>query len=277
MEQQYDELGFDDPALKGAIQRAWGAEHVPQRLRGRVSHLIATAGSVDETAVAAASNGFAWARWRERVYGFAAATVIVLGVGSLVLYYQGVFDRYMTGGSAQASAYVAPSKTQVPLALAQSMVATHAACGKLHDHHLIQGVVGNNYAALNVKLTADLGFPALARSIGSDWTFKGAGECTVGELRGSHLLFARGDETISLFSLPSHCMSGARAGAQFDGLVNGSPVAGFARSGAVYAVVGSSPTSSLSLEAVAGIRDTLFNVFDTNCGDEGLAELALAH
>ena len=209
------------------------------------------------------------------MYGLVAAAVFVLGLGSMVLYYQGALDFSRTHSGA-TSAYAAPSQTPLPVALAQSLVATHVACGSLHDHHFVQPVNGNTYAALNVKLTADLGFPSIARSIGADWSFKGAGECNVGALRGSHLMFARGDQTVSVFSLPSHCMGGVSPGAMFQGQVDQRPVAGFAQRGAVYAVVGSSASGSLPLDAVVGIRDGLFDPFtDIGCGNDGASETIL--
>jgi hypothetical protein len=273
------DLEFDDPTLKGAVQRAWGAEGAPQRLRGRISHLIATSGSIDH-APGDAPPSSAWQRWSSRAYTLAAAAVIVVGIGLLVLYYQGTFDRF--GPQAlyareTAAMRLEPTRTTVPLQLAQSLVATHVACGQLSDHHLIDRAAARTYGELTLKLTADLGFPAVARGIGADWRFRGAGECAVGNLRGSHLLFARGNDTVSLFSLPAHCMSGVTPGAQYDGLVDGHPVAGFSRQGAVYAVVGSTAGPSMSVQTVASIRDSLFSVFDpATCGESstgGLDEL----
>lgn len=261
----HQDFEFDNPGLKAAVQRAWGDEGAPQRLRGRISRLIATAGSIDQATAAAVNNRSPWQRWQGRVYGFVAAAAVVLAVGLMVLYYRGAFDRtnaHYAGGPP----LIMPSKTQVPLTLAHSMIATHSACGKLHDHRLVDGV--NTYAALNLKLTANLGFPAMARSIGEEWTFKGAGECTVDGLRGAHLLFARGDQTMSVFSLPASCMSGVAPGAQYEGTVNGHAVAGFARAGAVYAVVGSSSSAALPLDAVTAIRDGLYSRFEIGCGED---------
>jgi hypothetical protein len=268
---------FDDPGLKGAVQRAWGAEGAPQRLRGRISHLIATAGSIDDASGDAAAAS-AWQRWSSRAYTLAAAAVILVALGLLVLYYQGTFDRF---GSqmlyAREPVRLAPTRTTVPLQLAQSLVATHTACSQLPDHHLIDRAAARTYGELTLKLTADLGFPAVARSIGVDWKFRGAGECPVGDLLGSHLLFARGNEMVSVFSLPSHCMGGVTPGAQYEGLVDGHPVAGFSRQGAAYAVVGSNASPSMSVQTVASIRDSLFSAFDpATCGESstgGLDEL----
>lgn len=266
-----NELDFDEPAVMRAVQRAWGDEQAPQRLRGRISRLMATASSID----AATAHGTSAAeQWRRRAYGFAAAAVIVLGVGLLVLYYQGMFDR-VTGGGGTAYAIVLPSKTDVPLTLARSMLATHTACGKLHDHHTVKDLDGNTYAALTVKLTADLGFPTLVRGIGPEWKFKGASTCDVGALRGAHLMFAKGDQTISIFSLPSSCMTGVPPGAQYEGTVDDYPVAGFARPGTVYAVIGSSGGAGQppALASVVGIRDTLLSAFDISCASDHPYEL----
>ena len=261
---EHDDFQFDEPSLKGAVQRAWGSERSPQRLRARVSRLIATAASVDQVPAPVST----WERWQERVYGLAAAAVLILGIGLLVLYYQGAFESNVARFAGPVQPIGMPSKTPMPISLAQSMVATHNACGKLHDHRLVDDLPANNYRALSVKLTSDLGFPVIARGLGPEWTFRGAGECSVGDLRGSHLLFVRGDESISVFSLPSSCMMGIRPGAQFEGPVQGQPVAGFSRGGAVYAFVGSSAGASLTTEAVTAIRDGFFSQFDPeSCGD----------
>ncbi len=267
-----DDRDFDEPAVMRAVQRAWGAEQAPQRLRGRISRLMATASSID-AATATATSASAAEQWRSRAYGLAAAAVIVLSVGLLVLYYQGMFNR-ITGSGGTAYPIVLPSKTEVPLTLARSMLATHTACGKLHDHHTVKDLDGDTYAALTVKLTADLGFPTLVRSIGPEWKFKGASTCDVGGLRGAHLMFARGDQTISIFSLPSSCMTGVAPGAQYEGTVDDHPVAGFARPGTVYAVIGSSGAGpSPALASVVGIRDTLLSAFDISCASDQPDEL----
>ena len=46
-----------------------------------------------------------------------------------------------------------------------------------------------------------------------------------GHWRWSDLLFARGNETVSLFSLPASCMTGVAAGAQYEGTVDQHAVA----------------------------------------------------
>jgi hypothetical protein len=263
----HDDFELDDATLQGAVRQAWGDERAPQRLRGRIGHLIATARSVDEVASPVAASG--WDRWSSRVYAAVAAAVLLFGFGSLALYYNGFFtSSAVAGAGAQLYNVPPPKKTPVPISLVSSLIATHTNCGK-HDHHLVDPAVESNYAALTVKLTADLGFPALARGVGTDWTFLGAGECVVDGNQVSHLMFARGDVKVSVFTLPLHC-TGVEPGGQFDGMVEQHPVAGFARPGALYAVVGSSGATgeALSLETVTSIRDQMFSRFDIGCGDE---------
>ena len=261
---EHDDLEFNDPGLRSAVRRAWEGEHAPQRLRARVGRLLATAASVDQPAV----EQSAWERWQGRIYGLAAAAVFLLGVGLLVLYYQGVFDPALPGRGGYAMPVLRPTNAPMPITLAQSMVATHTSCGKLPAHELVTDLPTRSFRALSVKLTSDLGFPVMARGVGSDWTFKGAGECVVGSLHGAHLVFVRGEETISVFSLPASCMMGVLPGAQFDGAVQGHQVAGFSRGGAIYAVVASSPTGSVTADMVNTIRDGLFGQFDpATCGE----------
>ena len=97
-------------------------------------------------------------------------------------------------------------------------------------------------------------------------------------MRGAHLLFSRGSEMVSVFSLPSHCMGSTTPGAQYEGVVDGDAVAGFSRQGAAYAVVGSNSAGpSMSVQTSASIRDSLFGAFDpATCGEAstgGLDEL----
>ena len=266
---EHDDLDFDDPGLRSAVRRAWDGEHAPQRLRARVGRLLATAPSVDQPSVERST----WERWQGRVYGLAAAAVILFSIGLLVLYYQGVFDpRPLQRGYAVPVSL--PTKAPMPISLAQSMVATHTACGKLPGHELVTDLPTRSFRALSVKLTSDLGFPVIARGLGADWTFTGAGECVIGNLQGAHLMFARGDELISVFSLPTSCMTGVQPGARFDGTVQGHQVAGFSRGGAIYAVVASSPAGSLRADTVNLIRDGLFGQFDpATCGDTGGLDL----
>ena len=259
---QQDELDFEDAALKDAVRRAWASERGPARLRGRVSHLIATAGSIDDVSTVKATSRASAEIWRSRMYTLAAAAVILFAIGLLVLQYQGVFEPRLP--FAQATPPPAQSiDTPVPDALAGSLVARHDGCASMRDHYLVQHPGVKSYGALNVQLTADLGFPVLARGIGSEWRFKGAGTCEVGPQRASHLLFSRGNQSVSLFSLPATCAGGPPNGSVFQGMVNDHPVAGFSRNGGVYAVVGSAAGgASLSVDTVSAIRNSLMGLFE---------------
>jgi len=77
-------------------------------------------------------------------------------------------------------------------------------------------------------------------SPGNGWQFKGAGLCKVGDAQAVHLLYARGDQLVSVFSLkgPSNCAHGTSA--PYQQTIGGHPMSGFLFSGTVYGVVASS-------------------------------------
>jgi hypothetical protein len=277
MRHDQDDFDFDDPGLKAAVRRAWGEDAAPQRLRGRISHLIATAASMDHSADLPAPQP-GWQIWASRAYAIAAAAVLIFAIGLLALYYQGAINIGPGNPIARAQAVsLVPTRTEVPVQVMRSLLATHVACARLPDHHLIDRAVGaKSYSELSLKLTADLGFPVVARRIGGeDWKFLGAGECDVAGTRAAHLLFGKGNDIVSVFSLPSDCMSGCAVGAQFDGMYQGHPVAGFARSGASYALMGSSPSGALSAQSLASMRDALFGTFSVEGCGEGTGGLDL--
>src|SRR5687767_4947275 len=94
-----DEREFDDPALRAALRRAAGEETAPPELRSRIRTLLEQGG------LAAAWSGAAparsrtsfrewWARWQSPIYASIAAAVVVIGVGLLVLEYNGTLERW---------------------------------------------------------------------------------------------------------------------------------------------------------------------------------------
>jgi hypothetical protein len=97
----------------------------------------------------------------------------------------------------------------------------------------------------------------LAAPLSDGWKFNGAGVCTNGDVRVAHLLYQRNKQFLSIFSMPApescHGRDAACAGKD----VEKHPMSCFSRSNGLYALVGSSPDGSLSLQEVERIGQML--------------------
>ena len=251
------EFEFDDPGLKSAVRRTTGREAAPPQLRARVQSLLAAegvaiAGQVDHgrsngqlkitdsaaqtsTSSPARSRGFRLDRSSWRVVAAAACVLLALGFMFYEIH-QTFFPSspYVAGGGGAVTA--------VPASLVLDMTRTHDNCSKLPDHHKIPG---NDPLALKEKLSAGASVTASTISLGADWTFKGAGVCKVGDKDAAHLLWVRGDEYVSLFSLaaPEDCGYGAQ---EYKDIYEKHLVTGFRQGNALYCLVGSSTTRPIT-------------------------------
>src|SRR4051794_615035 len=116
---------FDDPALKTALRRALDSEGAPISLRDRIRAIAAeeadrpvmsyTASGVDSTTAAAEANDQPIPLFRRPLYRFAAAAILIVGIGSLA------FQIWNTTRPPTSSAYV------FPVSLFKGMIATHTA------------------------------------------------------------------------------------------------------------------------------------------------------
>jgi hypothetical protein len=229
----------DDPAFRGAIRRAMSGERAPAALRQRVEAMLASqrpATPVTQTS-----------RWRLQFRPInwqltGAAAAVLLSVGFMSYQIRETFFPSFLSFSHGASR--APRVSQFPLAFAMAMVKTHDHCAKLSDHHLMPG---DNFDALRVQLTSAEGVDVFAAKIGDDWKFKGAGVCDIDSARAAHLIFTRGDRTVSIFSLPapSTCSGGA---AEFQQSVGNHAIRGFRNGNALYVIVASSPANAVGCE-----------------------------
>ena len=252
------ESEFDDPGFKAAVQRTIGRETAPSSLRIRVQALMAAEaaaavaghgehgssnGELTKTAIEkspTSSPSPARRGWLTidrsswRVVAAAACLLIAIGfMGYQIREYFFPPSPY-AGGAAGAPA--------VPTTLVAGMTKTHDNCSNLPDHHKIPG---DDPVALKDKLTAGAGVTASAINLGSDWTFKGAGICKVGDKDTAHLLFVRADEYVSLFSMttPEECGYGSE---EYREVYEKHVVTGFRNGGGLYCLVGSSTTRAMT-------------------------------
>jgi hypothetical protein len=96
--------------------------------------------------------------------------------------------------------YAAPAPAKFKASFAANVVAAHDNCARLTDHHLIPG---DDFTALKTRLTKEEGVNVFAAALNGGWQFKGAGLCKIGEAKAAHMLYTRGFETASIFTLPA--------------------------------------------------------------------------
>jgi hypothetical protein len=217
---------FDDPGLKAAIRRAWGAEQCPPALRERI---IAECGQTPGMRIGPERPSLGR---RLIFYGWTAAAVMLIAVGL-------VFRFHRPGPNDHGSPPVALA---LPTTLADELIARHDECCKATDHHM-PGLSRDDFPKIAQQLREKLGFPILSARLPGSWDFHGASVCPVGTTKSGHLVFERGNnEFVSIFSLPRQFVSAMPSGKDFSETEQHHPIAGFATGDGFYCLVGSSKT-----------------------------------
>lgn len=251
--------GFDDPALKAAVARAWAGERAPELLRQRVLQLAAANHPLAEQPrrlTAAAPRRNLWRHpWLR--YGLAAAAMVVVGFG--VAYRLDDHRNDLTVGTTPVA--VVPA---LPASLARELVDRHERCRQFNTGHRLPDVPQQSFETIRDSLTKRLGFSVLAGPIddgtgrpATGWTFRGAAICPVNNIEGAHLVFSRGDQVISVFSLPRGACPAAHRDEEAEDANPDHPIAVWVWSDGVHCVVGSSDDRSLSVEQVRSVLEHL--------------------
>ena len=255
-----DASEFDDPALKSALRRALAGDGAPAHLRGRIE--LALAG-VGPTLVPGDDLGGwrgHWERWRDTIYASIAAAVLALGIGVVVLQYRGAFDG-------RPPAYATPLDADLPAGLASAVIEQHhrgLALGLPSPVAVATPVststspATKDLTALSTQLSGRLGVPVLVADPGAEWALAGAGICQMGPVKAAHLLFTRGDDALSIFSLPAAGgLYKAPDNARYAAMVRGQPIVGFKRGPGLYLAVGYSAEGRVMLSDVLMVRNLL--------------------
>jgi hypothetical protein len=239
---------FEDPELKAAVRRAWGSEVAPADLRRRVRQVLLSV----TTPVAADVIRVPASTWRRAIaWSAAAAVLLAIAVFAIV-------SRPGTSGTQQVAQVTPPGS--LPSDLSAQLVHCHDKCSHLapHDHHFFTAAPKDDFNAIAKGMTADLHYQVVAKPIGSEWDFRGAAECTVGSTKSAHLLYARGDAFVSVFSLPASRHPACKAHYTCDATIQSHPMAGFSEDGAFYCVVASTAgATQVDLQQIKSIRDRL--------------------
>ena len=215
-----------------------GSQSAPPALRTRVQALM------EQPVDASPSGGWRWRIEPQHYRLAAAASLMIVALG--IMTWQIRQNFFPTVAHSEPSV---PAVVQFPHSFAMSLVRAHDNCARLADHHLI---AGDDFTALQQRLTQDAGVSVFAAALGDEWKFKGAGLCTVEETRAAHLLFARDNDIVSIFSLPAPQHCGANA-TNFAEMMDGHPLAGFRNGDTLYCVVGSSTSGACNTQHVAAV------------------------
>ena len=129
-----DRNQFDDPILKSAVRRAWGAERAPDGLRTRVAGMLAESAATEEVSaedpvpMRLVNRDFGWRlpAW----FGYAAAALVILTVSLVGWRFMGDADQLRQGGPVLAGG--------IPVSFVNDIVHTHD-CG----HHRRRGPGAN--------------------------------------------------------------------------------------------------------------------------------------
>jgi hypothetical protein len=245
---------FDDPALKAALRRALESSGAPSALRDRIRAMAAAEAAgqpVPSLRIAGADEsvvGESGARpirlfRRESFMKFAAAAVVVVGVGSLS--YQ-VWQAYRPPSYAADAAYV------VPPSLYKGMIMAH-------DERLAGSATPDTTTdfAAATELSRTIKRPVFAAKLADDgWKFEGAAIRDVGPNAAAQLFFTKGGAAISVFSLPASAVPNAKDDVTYDTVFNGHPIAGFVRNGGLFCIVGSSTDGALKVDEVKALLES---------------------
>lgn len=203
---------FEDPALKQAIGRAFPKERASEALRGRVDDLL-------RGGVPTRQRAF-WAR--PSVWAMAASLMIVI---SLAVWF---FQR--------------DSSPPIGQETLVALVQRHDQCCASPTHY-DRRFSQASFAAMGKAMSSQLHAPVLAADLRRDgWTFTGPAICRVGKQSAAHLIFRRGAQEISVFSLPKQQLAN---GGMWSTQLDGHLLAGFEKSGTIYCMVGRCPHGQL--------------------------------
>jgi len=213
---------FDAPELKTAVKRLYAAERAPAGLRQHVESIL-HAQQVTPRPMRI-ERAVIWQR--------AVAAVIVLGLTGLIL--RASYERRHPVGD------------QTLLA----MVQTHDRCCKDSNPHRWNSIPQNDFVLMGQNMASRIKEPVLATDLDNGWTFVGAAMCWVGDKQSAHLVYRRNSQWLSIFSMPASACEKVRDGGFGSQKINDHMIAGFARTGGVYCMVGSCPRKDLQLDEI---------------------------
>lgn len=191
---------FQDPALKAAVKHAWGNEKCPLALCRRIQAMMDGSGPLVSMRMAERqSAGLSMAR-RWLIWPLAAAAAIALAVGIKTLLHAPPFPPASPAQLAIA----------LPASLEASLIQTHEHCCHVKNHHHLDADAATDSEVAKKMQTRLSQAVLVAHPADASWQYMGAAICPVGGVPAGHLVFAKGEDSISVFSLPQSIAPGAK-------------------------------------------------------------------
>ncbi len=262
-----DELIFEDPALKLALKRAVPVLKTPEHLRDRIrlalkegdetpilpmvvggNHAFAVPNGLSSGTMRINPQTMSANGWSTMLPGLAIAASMLVTIG---------LTAFFLSGSAQA----------MPKVFEAAAIARHEHCCGAPDHHL-PVIRTASYPEIGRYLKQELHHPVLAADLSHEgWQFSGASICPIAGIDTAHLLFRKGTETLSVFSLPTSAIPSLTQHQTYHGTTeDGHSVIVRAEDGALYCLVGHSLPGELTVDQLDGI-------FDKHSAEATVAEL----
>jgi hypothetical protein len=249
-----DPTNFSDPGLKAALRRTLGGERAPAGLRDRVAAALAAeaAGQAPPAVAGKIGPSFAYRR-------VAAVIIALLGMGLLAFQ---LYREYGPRGGPVSHETLATN-------LIPDMVKRHDA--SLNDPNLTPTVAAADFDAIGKKLSSDLGKKVVSMPLGENWSFRGGTICMVGNTKSAQLLFARGQTTVSLMSVPTGVGYTPPNGKKYDDKVSDHLIAGVVYNQVAYCLIAQSKDQSLTVQELQALRDKIAAMFassDSSCAPD---------
>ena len=229
---------FEDPAFRAALRRTCASETAPPGLRERIAKQMS---SVE---VAAPVRRKLWIGPQTIKLLAACLAIVVLGLGFYELRQWGFL-----GGSGSET-YVFG---RLPKKFANAMAEVHDKNSSLPGYKVL---AETDSSQLQQKLSRDVQIPVVVVDLGNGWTLKSAGECKIGEETAAHLMYSKGNQTVSVFSIPARAVFNANVpdGSSYEQKTSNDEhqLSGFTKGKGLYCVVADGAAKMDELTAMRG-------------------------
>lgn len=245
---------FDDPALKLALRRAIPTVSCPEALRARIQQAADDLAAPEplrlpQTPAAPLSP----LRFLHAHRMAIAASILGLAGGMALFNFTGNPSEELASIDADAS---------VLQPVAYSLATQHA--GMSDDPILMRNhahaTAERNLPAVSANLQRQLGRPLpLDTFAAAGWQFHGADDCRLANCSGTHLVFLRPGQSVSMFILPAEAADKLADGRLYTLTTGDKPVAAAVRGRWLICLVGASTDGSLKADTLAAMLKQLLS------------------